>query len=201
MAGQENTNVTALDPSSPHLNRRRLGRRRVLLSSLALALSATLSKHSFAKTYMDADTARRSIWGDMVFTPTPVTLSREQMKQIKKASKVRVRASKINGFQSADGHWFILDQVIGKHENIDIAVGIDRNGKIKGIEILEYRESYGHEIINPKWMAQFLGQDASQRYKLDHQVQNIAGATLSCRHITDGMNRLTQTWELVLQTA
>ena len=55
--------------------------------------------------------------------------------------------------------------------------------------------------MNPKWRAQFLGKDDSEHLKLDEQIKNISGATLSCRHVTDGINRLTQTWKLVLQHA
>lgn len=152
-----------------------------------------------AEHYLDADDARDIIWGDTEFTARSVDLSRTEMKSIQRTSKTRVRDSRINGFLSSAGDWFILDQVIGKHEFIDIAVGIDRKGQVKGIEILEYRESYGYEIINPKWRAQFRGKDASSVLILDKQIKNISGATLSCRHVTDGINRLTHTWDQVLR--
>jgi Na+-translocating ferredoxin:NAD+ oxidoreductase RnfG subunit len=153
----------------------------------------------WAKEYLTPDQARNLIWGDKKFVAAPVIMSKAQMKSIKKASKTRVRHNTINAFKSEEGDWFILDQVIGKHEFIDVAVGIDRDGKIKGIEILEYRETYGYEIANPKWRAQFTGRDAAERLKLDRQIKNISGATLSCRHITDGINRLTHTWDQVLK--
>ena len=53
---------------------------------------------------------------------------------------------------------------------------------------------------NEKWRAQFHGRDHTQLLKLDDPIKNISGATLSCRHITDGINRLTQTWNLVLRS-
>ena len=89
--------------------------------------------------------------------------------------------------------------MIGKHENIDIAVGLTDAGRVTGIEVLVYRETYGHEIRNARWRAQFHGRDHSEILKLDHQIKNISGATLSCRHITDGINRLTHTWDQVLR--
>ncbi|MCB1630119.1 MAG: FMN-binding protein, partial [Xanthomonadales bacterium] len=98
------------------------------------------------------------------------------------------------------GDWFIVDQVIGKHENIDMAVGLSATGQVTGIEILVYRETYGYEVRNEKWRAQFHGRDHTQLLKLDDPIRNISGATLSCRHITDGINRLTQTWNEVLRT-
>ncbi|MDM3870487.1 FMN-binding protein [Porticoccus sp. W117] len=161
-----------------------------------------------AETFLTVDQARGIIWGDQQVKPAKVTLTKDQAKAIRKASKVRVRNLDINAWRTADGGWFILDQVIGKHENIDLAVGLNADGSVRGIEVLTYRETYGHEVRNPKWRAQFTNwkpgaktpQGTSPDYlKLRRDIQNISGATLSCRHLTDGINRLTHTWELVLR--
>lgn len=156
-------------------------------------------KVAWAKTYSTVDEARAAIWGDKAFTPAPVELTKEQMKAIKAASNVRVRNKKINAHKAEDGSWFVIDQVIGKHEYIDYAVGIGADGSVAGLEVLEYRESYGHEIIHPKWRAQFKGRGPSDELKLDREIQNISGATLSCRHVTDGVNRLTRMWDIALR--
>ncbi len=152
----------------------------------------------YAKTYLSVEQAQNLIWGDLVMEPVTVELTKEQMRSIAAASDVRVRYNTIKAWKSAEGHWYILDQVIGKHENIDLAVGIDNQGEVKGIEVLTYRETYGDEIMNPKWRAQFHGRDNSEILRLDKQIKNISGATLSCRHVTDGINRLTHTWSQVL---
>ena len=165
-------------------------------------LSTGLLFHSYeiqAKTYLTVDEAKKVLWGDAEMTPVKVELTKEQMKSIKKSSKTRVRHSKVNAWKVGDQGWFILDQVIGKHENIDMAVALTHDGKVKGLEVLVYRETYGHEIRNDKWRAQFHGKDHSQVLKLDKQIKNISGATLSCRHVTDGINRLTHTWDQVLR--
>jgi len=152
-----------------------------------------------AKTFLSEEQAKQILFPDAVLTPSPVTLTKEQKKAIKKASKVRVRSSKINAWKTENGDWFILDQIIGKHENIDMAFAFDNEGKVIGMEILTYRESYGHEVMSKKWRAQFTGRNNSEHLKLDKQIKNISGATLSCRHVTDGVNRLVHTWDLVLK--
>ncbi len=162
-------------------------------------LFCTITPKAWAKIYMSSDQARKAIWGDVKMSPQPVDLSKDQMKAIKKASRVRVRSSHIKAWRTEDGGWFILDEIIGKHENIDMAFGLDNQGRVTGLEILEYRETYGYEVANPKWRSQFHGKDASERLKLDKHIRNISGATLSCKHITDGINRLTQTWAIVLK--
>jgi hypothetical protein len=93
-------------------------------------------------------------------------------------------------WRAAPGGWFIVDEVLGKHELITYAVGLSAEGSVRGIEILEYRESHGGEVRDPRWRAQFVGKSASDPLVLDRDIRNISGATLSCRHITDGVKRL-----------
>lgn len=175
--------------------------RRTILKTGLFATLGLLCGTSYchSKTFLTPSQAKQLIFGKVSATKTPVTLTKDQMKQIKKAAKVRVRNPQLNTYKTASGDWLIFDQIIGKHENIDIAIGLTKAGKIKGIEVLVYRETYGHEVRAAKWRAQFHGKDHTEHLKLDKQITNISGATLSCRHLTDAINRWTKTWELVLQ--
>lgn len=174
-------------------------RRRFLQGVVATAATFALPiKISYAQTYLTVEQAEQILFPGQKMTKTPITLTEEQEEQIEELSDVRVREHKLNTWRTEDGGWFIVDHVIGKHENIDIAVGLDVNGKVVGIEVLTYRESYGDQIMHPKWRAQFHGKDDSEHLELDKQIKNISGATLSCAHVTDGINRLTQTWKVAL---
>jgi Na+-transporting NADH:ubiquinone oxidoreductase subunit C len=82
--------------------------------------------------------------------------------------------------------------VIGKHELIAYALGIAADGAVRGVEILDYREPRGGEIRDPRWRAQFVGKRQGSTLRLEQDIQNISGATLSCRHVTDGVRRLLQ---------
>jgi len=93
----------------------------------------------------------------------------------------------------------VVDHVLGKHEIIDYAVAIAPEGKLARLEVLEYRESYGYEIRSPKWREQFKGKDAAAKLRLNEDIYNISGATISCRHVTDGVKRLLAAYELVLR--
>lgn len=95
--------------------------------------------------------------------------------------------------------WFIVDQVIGKSELITYALGLDSTGKVRGIEILEYRESHGYEVRNAAWRQQFVGKSAADPVRLDDDIRNISGATLSCRHVTEGVKRLLALYESTLK--
>ncbi len=89
------------------------------------------------------------------------------------------------------GH-VLVDEVIGKHELITYAVGIAADGAVRGLEILDYREPRGGEVRDPRWRAQFVGKRQGSTLRLEQDIQNISGATLSCRHVTDGVRRLLQ---------
>ena len=87
------------------------------------------------------------------------------------------------------GGWFIVDEVIGKHEFITYAIGLTSNGAVHGLEIMDYRESYGGQVRDPKWRAQFVGKTRANPLVLDRDIKNISGATLSSRHLTDGVRQ------------
>jgi len=93
-------------------------------------------------------------------------------------------------WRASSGGWFMVDKVLGKHELITYALALDQQGRVRGVEILEYLEAHGGEIRNPAWRAQFVGKSAADPLQLDRDIRNISGATLSCRHVTDGVKRL-----------
>jgi Na+-translocating ferredoxin:NAD+ oxidoreductase RnfG subunit len=86
--------------------------------------------------------------------------------------------------------FFIFDRVVGKHLYIDYAVALTPSGAVHSVEILQYRESYGGEIRSPSWLAQFVGKNNGSSLKINGDIRNIAGATLSSTHITEGVKRV-----------
>lgn len=86
--------------------------------------------------------------------------------------------------------WFIVDDVVGKHEFITYAVAISPEGRVLGIEILSYRETHGGQVREAQWRRNFVGKNLGDSFKLDEDIPNISGATLSCRNLTDGVKRL-----------
>jgi Na+-translocating ferredoxin:NAD+ oxidoreductase RnfG subunit len=128
------------------------------------------------------------------FTSAPVQLSAELKARIKTQTGVSLRGAKRPVWAARRagellGH-VMLDNVIGKHELITYAVGIDRTGVLLGVEILDYRETRGGEVRDPRWRAQFVGKGPGSPLRLEEDIQNISGATLSCRHVTDGVRAL-----------
>jgi hypothetical protein len=157
----------------------------------ALAALTTLAPvYASAKIYVSVEQAQKLIFPGLVLTATPFLLSDTVQSQMTQASSVRHPFRGDRVWRGADGSWFIVDEVIGKHEMITYAVGLKPDGSVKGIEILEYVESYGYEVAEASWRKQFVGKRVSDPLKLGNDVQNISGATLSSKHLTDGVKRL-----------
>lgn len=95
--------------------------------------------------------------------------------------------------------FFIVDYVIGKHLAIDYAVALDPDGRVRRVEILEYRESYGGEVANPDWLKQFVGKTSRDSLQIDQDIRNISGATLSSRHVTEGVKRVLAIYDTCLR--
>jgi hypothetical protein len=94
-----------------------------------------------------------------------------------------------------------IDEVIGKEDFITYAVGIDPQGRLSAPEVLAYRESHGGEIRNEAWRRQFAGRHGLDELRVQTDIKNIAGATLSCQHVTEGVRWLTALWQVALQPA
>ena len=92
-----------------------------------------------------------------------------------------------------------IDEVIGKEDFITYALAIDAGGRLSAPEVLAYRESHGGEIRTPAWRRQFAGRQGLDQLRVQTDIKNIAGATLSCQHVTEGVRWLTALWQVALQ--
>ena len=154
---------------------------------------------AYAQVYLTVEQAQQAIFPGETFSEMPLTLTDQQRAEIKKMCGVNVRHATLPVWRTSAGGFFIVDDVLGKHEFITYAIGLHADGTVKQIEIMEYRETYGDQIRNAPWRQQFVGKTSHAPLKLDQDIKNISGATLSCRHVTDGVKRVLTTYELYLQ--
>ena len=125
-------------------------------------------------------------------------LAREASAFWQKVRQERDIATRDRIWSGSNGSWLIIDEVLGKHEMITYAVAMKPTGEIMGVEIMEYVESYGYEIQDHRWRQQFIGKTRNDPVKLNQDIQNISGATLSAKHVTDGVKRVLAIYDLVL---
>ena len=168
---------------------------------LAIAGLAMISTPMIAqaKIYLSIEQAQKILLPNKQLNKMPMIISEDLQEKMRTASSIRHPFQGDRIWKSSDGGWFIVDEVVGKHEMITYAVGLSPSGNITGIEILEYVESYGYEVAEAQWRKQFVGKNANDPIKLNQDIQNIGGATLSCKHITDGVKRVSVLYELSLK--
>ena len=70
---------------------------------------------------------------------------------------------------------------------------------MQGVDILDYRETHGAEVRNPRWREQFTGKKSGDAVQLDEDIKNISGATLSCKNLTNGVRRVLATYQAALK--
>jgi hypothetical protein len=145
---------------------------------------AIFAPAAHAAVYLSVEQAQQAIFPGARFTMEALALPDAARRKLWRVS---------------EGGWFIVDAVLGKHELITYAVGLGADGSVRGVEILEYLESYGYQIRDAAWRRQFAGKTARDPLKLDQDIRNISGATLSCRHVTDGIKRLLGFYESALK--
>ena len=96
--------------------------------------------------------------------------------------------------------YVFVDEVVGRQDFITYAAGIDAAGRLGALEVLAYRESHGGEVRNDAWRHQFSGRQNLDQLRFEADIKNIAGATLSCGHVTQGVRWLVALWEVALRS-
>jgi hypothetical protein len=171
------------------------------LAPIALATGAALAPQvSIAKVFLSVEQSQKDMFGATALKPAPVVLTSAQQDHLKDMSSVSLQFQGNRVWRAADGGWFVVDEVVGKHETITYAVGLNADGTVRRVEILEYRETYGYEVAEAGWLKQFIGKSVDAPVKLGKDIENISGATLSSKHVTDGVKRVLALWASVLRT-
>ena len=160
-------------------------------------VAAPLIAH--AKIYVSVEQAQKILLPNKVLTKTPILITEDLQEKMRMASSIRHPFQGDRIWKAGDGNWLIVDEVVGKHEMITYAVSLNSTGGVQGIEILEYVESYGYEVAEASWRKQFIGKTVNDPIKLNQDIQNIGGATLSCKHLTDGIKRVLTFYDLTLK--
>ncbi len=163
-----------------------------------------ISSFAYANDYFNNEQAQKALFPDAdIFIPSNINFTKEQKKKIEDISKVRQRSNeqKMWKAEKKGKHigWFIVDEVVGKHEFITYGTAISPEGKVMGLEIMSYRETHGSQVRNQEWRKKFIGKTIIDPFKLDIDIPNISGATLSCRNVVDGVKRLLAIYKVAIE--
>lgn len=183
--------VSIIDMNSSFINRRHWLRQTGVIGA-GMTWSALVS----AAVYLEVEQAQRLLLPQAdAFQPRALNLGEPELALLARHSETQVPrrfAPRVWEALSAGKSvgWVMTDRVVGKVDWIDYALGFDRDASIVGLEILAYRESHGSEVRQHAWRAQFKGRRDAASLRFPQEIRSISGATLSCQHVSEGVQRL-----------
>lgn len=165
---------------------------RFSLLMIPAAIAAAASPAA-AKVYLSVVQAQQILFPGARLTPQSFTLNAIQTRSVA-GLQMNTHVWRVREKSGALG-WFIVDQVEGKGDIITYAVALDAAGTVTGLEILECLSDYDTVRI-PEWRAQFVGRKPGDPVS---NFYTISGATLSSRHIAEGVRRILSTHAVTLR--
>ena len=159
-----------------------------------------------ATEYLSVEGAQKALFPQAdAFTEMVLSLSPGQREQVAALAGAQPPHRSLRIFRALRGGeivgYLFVDEVIGREDFITYATGIDAAGRLGAIEVLAYRESHGGEIRSDAWRRQFAGRASLGQLRVRTDIKNIAGATLSCEHVTEGVRWLMALWQVALRPA
>lgn len=90
----------------------------------------------------------------------------------------------------------LIDEQVGKVLPITFISRISPQGKVESVEVMVYRESHGGEVKNRRFLNQFVGKSPADPLKLQRDIVNVSGATLSSQAMAVGVKRALTLWNI-----
>ncbi|MBS0379764.1 MAG: FMN-binding protein [Proteobacteria bacterium] len=173
------------------------------LGALA-AVAAAPVQVVVAADYLSVEQAQRVLFPQADrFTEVALALDAAQRERVQRLAGPQPPHRSLRAFRALQGDAQVgtvfIDEVVGKQDFITYAAGIDAGGQLKPLEVLSYRESHGGEIRSEAWRHQFAGRGDLEALRVAVDIKNIAGATLSCEHVTQGVRWLMALWQIALK--
>ena len=112
-----------------------------------------------------------------------VILKGELAKQVKNILGHRYKKIRVPYWQQGCRSSWILEE-IGKERPITTGFVVNSQG-LEKVKVLIFRESRGWEVKHDFFSQQFTHAKLTNKHKLDKKIDNISGATLSVRAVTN----------------
>jgi hypothetical protein len=174
--------------------------RLLIAAGLALALSAGPSARAedypdfVEEVYLTAEEALKLAFpGSDRREEERVKLTPEQKGRVERRLGWRLERDTYTihkGFSGGklDGYAVITEE-IGKYKPITFMVKAGPDFRVERVDVLVYREPRGGEVRKARFLRQFRGKSAGSPLRINRDVLNITGATLSVRAMSAGVKR------------
>ncbi|MDP1770574.1 MAG: FMN-binding protein [Nitrospirota bacterium] len=84
----------------------------------------------------------------------------------------------------------MIHNTIGKYKPMTYMVGVDAKGTCTDVELLVFRDAKGSEVRTKRFNAQYDGKTVTDPIRINKDIINISGATMSVRSMSAGVKRV-----------
>lgn len=84
----------------------------------------------------------------------------------------------------------VVSEEIGKYHPITFLVGATPALRVERVTVLVYRESHGADVRRARFLNQYRGKSAASPIRINQDIVNISGATLSVRSLNFGVRKV-----------
>jgi hypothetical protein len=84
----------------------------------------------------------------------------------------------------------MIHNTIGKYKAMTYMVGVDAKGTCTDVELLVFRDAKGSEVGRKRFNSQYDGRTVSDPIRINKDIINISGATMSVRSMSAGVKRV-----------
>ncbi len=84
----------------------------------------------------------------------------------------------------------MVHNTIGKYKPMTYMVGVDAKGTCTDVELLVFRDAKGSEVGKKRFNAQYDGKTVVDPIRINKDIINISGATMSVRSMSAGVKRV-----------
>jgi len=83
----------------------------------------------------------------------------------------------------------VVMEEIGKFKPITFMVKASNDGKVERVDVMVYRESVGAEVRRARFTRQFRGKTTRDPLRINRDILNVTGATMSVQAVTAGVKK------------
>lgn len=84
----------------------------------------------------------------------------------------------------------MIHNTIGKYKHMTYMVGVDPKGTCTDVELLVFRDAKGSEVGKKRFNSQYDGKTVTDPIRINKDIINISGATMSVRSMSAGVKRV-----------
>ncbi len=145
---------------------------------LALAIVLFSSSLALAEVYLSAEEATKRIFPDLKEFKVE---NYSEDNQVVKVFTI-IKDDRVIG-------WTTVVDEMGKIKPITFLVGIDTQGRVLGVYVLEYRDLFGSEIKRRSFLRQFLDKSGKDLLTVGRDIDAVTGATISSHAATSAVRK------------